>query len=159
MISSLGDTSDRIVGLQVGADSYLPKPFEPRELVAHLDALLRRAQVLSVPKAQDVTEVGQLRVDFGRRQVTLAGAPVELSSAEFELLGVLVSQPGHVFSRDELLNRLKGIDWEAYNRSVDVIVSRLRKRLGDNPKKPTYLKTIWGTGYVFLPNAAERKAG
>lgn len=159
MISSLGESSDRVVGLQVGADSYLPKPFEPRELVAHLEAVLRRVEKLSSPVKDERVDLGALQVDLSRRHVTLDGQPLEISSAEFELLKVFIARPGHVFSRDELLNSLKGIDWDAYNRSVDVIVSRLRKKLGDTPKRPRFLKTVWGAGYVFLPQEPVRKAG
>lgn len=159
MISSLGDTSDRVMGLQVGADSYLPKPFEPRELVAHLEAVLRRVKHLSFPEKKDRQHFGDLTIDLSRREVFVGEAAIDLSSAEFDLLSVLIKKPGHVFTRDEILNELKGIDWEAYNRSVDLIVSRLRKKLGDNPKQCRFLKTVWGTGYVFLPQATERKAG
>jgi DNA-binding response OmpR family regulator len=157
MISALGETADRIVGLEAGADDYLPKPFDPRELVAHLDALFRRAERLSSAGDDEVREVGTVQVDRGRRQVTVDGRLIETTAAEFELLALLIAKPGHVFSRDEILNELKGIDWDAYSRSVDLVVSRLRKKLGDDPKKPRFLKTVWGGGYVFLPPPSERK--
>jgi DNA-binding response OmpR family regulator len=159
MISSLADTADRVLGLQVGADSYLPKPFEPRELVAHLEALLRRVKQLSVPVTKDLLVFDDLTIDLSRREVTRGTNAIDLSSAEFDLLAVLITKPGHVFSRDEILNRLKGVDWEVYNRSIDLIVSRIRKKLGDTPKQCRFLKTVRGTGYVFLPAQATRKAG
>lgn len=161
MISALGETSDRIVGLQAGADGYLPKPFEPRELVAQLDALLRRAQVLSARKTDPIVTVGRLRVDLSRREVFLGDDTVDLSSAEFDLLAVFVSKPGHVFDRDELLNRLKGVDWDACNRSIDILVSRLRKKLGDGARQAKLLKTVRGAGYMLVPSIDQkgRKAG
>lgn len=159
LISGLGETSDKIVGLQLGADDYLPKPFEPRELVARLEALLRRAEGRwPAGAAEGVVTVGTLEVDRGRRCASLDGSPIELSASELELLLVLVGKPGHVFSRDDLLNAVRGIDWDSYNRSVDVVVSRLRRKLKDDPRQPKFLKTVWGAGYVFLPPAEKREA-
>ncbi len=159
MISSLGESSDKVLGLQLGADHYLPKPFEPRELVAHLEAVLRRASHAMTPAGNELIQLGGLEVDVSRRQVSVDGKLVEISSAEFDLLRLFVSRPGHVFDRDEILDALKGVEWDAYNRSIDVIVSRLRKRLGDDTKQPRFLKTVRGAGYLFLPQEAARKAG
>ncbi len=161
MISALGEASDRIVGLEIGADDYLPKPFDSRELVARLEALLRRSERNATEEASQTHFVlGTLEVDSSRHSATLDGEKLELSSSEFALLLVLIAKPGHVFSRDNLLDALRGIDWEAYNRSVDVLISRLRRKLKDNPKSPRFLKTVWGTGYTLLPQVAEqRKAG
>lgn len=159
MISALGETSDRIVGLEIGADSYLPKPFEPRELVAHLEAVLRRVNQLSGTAPSETITLGDLEVDLGKRQVTLSGSPIEISTAEFELLKVFISAPGHVFNRDELLTHLRGIDWDAYNRSIDVLISRLRRRLRDDSKRPRFIKTVWGAGYTFIPQESARRTG
>jgi DNA-binding response OmpR family regulator len=159
MISSLAESTDQVVGLELGADHYLPKPFEPRVLVAHLESVLRRAEGKVARSLSEPLEHDGLLIDPSRRQVTLDGKTLEISSAEFDLLCLFAGQPGHVFNRDEILDRLKGVEWEAYNRSIDILVSRLRKKLGDDKKNPRFLKTIWGSGYVFLPPlASTRKA-
>ena len=163
MISALGEASDRIVGLELGADDYLPKPFDSRELVARLEALFRRSERNPAAGHENpIVTLGGLVVDRSRRAATLDGSEIELSSSEFALLTVLIERPGHVFSRDDLLDALRGIDWEAYNRSVDVLISRLRRKLKDNAKNPRFLKTVWGTGYTLLPqkelNQEQRKA-
>jgi DNA-binding response OmpR family regulator len=147
MLTARGDLADKVIGLELGADDYLAKPFEPRELVARIHAVLRRrAPETGAPHAV----LGELEVDFNRRQVTLKGEPVELTTNEFAALTLLVRQAGKVFSRDEILQELRGIDCEAFNRSVDITMSRLRQKLGDDPKSPTFIKTVWGTGYVFI---------
>lgn len=147
MLTARGEVMDRIVGLELGADDYVPKPFEPRELVARVQSVLRRHAGGPPP---EVADHGRLVVDFGRRSVVLDGAAVELTTTEFEVLALLVRNPGKVLSRDVILDELRGIEWESYNRAVDVVVSRLRGKLGDDPKQPALLKTVWGVGYVFI---------
>jgi DNA-binding response OmpR family regulator len=152
MLTARGEVADRIVGLELGADDYLPKPFEPRELVARIQSVLRRAQVQETPAAQ---VFGRLQIDFARRTAALDGRPIELTTNEFNALALLVQNPGRVLDRDQILQELRGMDCEAFNRSVDITMSRLRQKLGDNPKNPAFIKTIWGTGYVFIGEAAK----
>ena len=147
MLTARGDVTDRVVGLEIGADDYLPKPFEPRELVARIQSVLRRSS--SISKA-DVFQFGSLFVNLGNHEVKLRDEELELTSTEFELLTLLLKNHGKVLSRDFILENIQGIEWESFNRSVDVLVSRLRQKLGDDPKHPAYIKTIWGTGYLFF---------
>ncbi len=147
MLTARGEPMDRIVGLELGADDYLAKPFEPRELVARIQAVLRR---LKVPIAAGRHTFGRLLIDPKKRVVRLDGAPVGLTTNEFTALWLLARHPGEVMDRDRILQELRGIDSEAFNRSVDITMSRLRQKLGDDPKSPTYIKTVWGAGYVFI---------
>lgn len=147
MLTARGDVTDRIVGLELGADDYLPKPFEPRELVARIQSVLRRGR----PEADDmILRFGDLSIDRTARTATLGNTPLNLTTNEFDALTLLVGKPGKVFSRDEILNALRGIDCEAYNRSVDITMSRLRQKLKDDPKSPRFIKTVWGSGYLFI---------
>ena len=140
MLTARGEVADRIVGLELGADDYLPKPFEPRELVARIQSVLRRPRAVE----REVRRFGSLVVDLARRQATLDGAPLELTTNEFEVLRLLTDHPGEVFDRDRILETLRGIEHEAFNRTVDVTVSRLRQKLGDDPKAPRFIRTVWG---------------
>jgi DNA-binding response OmpR family regulator len=147
MLTARGDVMDRIVGLEIGADDYLPKPFEPRELVARLQAVLRRG----APAAgEDVLRVGALEMNWATCSARLDGRPLALTTAEFELLGLLVRNRGRVLSRERILDETRGIDWEAYDRSIDVLVSRLRHKLGDDPRQPAFIRTVRGAGYRFI---------
>jgi len=152
MLTARGELMDKVVGLELGADDYLPKPFEPRELVARIHSVLRRAVNLDVTRPQ---AFGPLLVDFTRRTVTLGAENVELTTNEFDALALLARNPGKVFSRDEILQELRGIDCDAFNRSVDITMSRLRQKINDDPKSPTFIKTVWGTGYVFIGGPGE----
>ena len=149
MLTARGDTTDRIVGLEIGADDYLPKPFEPRELVARMQSVLRRTEGIH-PIEQQTKKYGKLTLDYNKRSAFLENNPIDLTTAEFEILSLLVSKSGMVLSRDRILNQVRGLDWEAFNRSVDVLISRLRQKLRDDPKHPQYIKTVWGTGYMFI---------
>jgi DNA-binding response OmpR family regulator len=148
MLTARGGVMDRIVGLELGADDYLPKPFEPRELVARLQAVLRRGAVPSQPT--DTVRVGALEVSWEARTARLNGHALDLTTTEYELLGLLVRSRGRVLTRDRIMEATRGLDWEAYDRSIDVLVSRLRQKLGDDPRHPTFIKTIRGLGYRFI---------
>lgn len=149
MLTARGDTTDRIVGLEIGADDYLPKPFEPRELVARMQSILRRVNGSEKEKSNTITH-GKLILDYNKRSAFLENRPIDLTTAEFEILDLLVRKSGKVLTRDRILNQVRGLDWEAFNRSVDVLISRLRQKLADDPKHPQYIKTVWGTGYMFI---------
>jgi len=147
MLTARGEVMDRILGLELGADDYLAKPFEPRELVARLQAVLRRG----IPTDdQQIVRVGTLDVDWSSRCARLAGRDLGVTTAEFELLGLLVRNRGRVLSRERILDGTRGIDWEAYDRSIDVLISRLRQKLGDDAKQPRFIRTVRGAGYVFI---------
>lgn len=149
MLTARGDLTDRVVGLELGADDYLPKPFEPRELVARIQTILRRSKANAKPP-KDFLDFGDLKFDLKRHQVTLKEEHLELTSTEYDLLLLFAEHPGEVLSRETILDKVAGIEWESYNRTIDVLVSRLRHKLGDDPKHPTWLKTQWGAGYLFL---------
>ena len=144
MLTARGDVMDRVVGLEIGADDYLPKPFEPRELLARLQTVLRRARVPSIASAKRMHFDG-LQIDLERRHVECAGQPVELTSTEFDLLVLLAGEPQKVFNRDEILNRLRGIEADLHTRAVDILVSRLRKKL----EPLDVIKTLRNAGYTF----------
>ncbi len=147
MLSARGEPTDRIVGLEIGADDYLPKPFEPRELLARIRALLRRTGAQS--EGDDIWRFGRLEIDAGLRQVRLDGKPCELTSYQFDLLTVLAQHPGRVLSRDQIMDALKGHPLEAFDRSIDVHISRIRAAIEDDPKEPRRILTVRGVGYVF----------
>ena len=147
MLTARGEVMDRVVGLEIGADDYLPKPFEPRELVARIQAILRRTQTKS---KSGIKIVGALCIDFHKYEVRVDDKLVHLTLNEFECLVLLVKNKGKVLNRDQIIEELRGIEWDAYNRSVDITMSRLRQKLGDDPKNPRFIKTIWGTGYLFI---------
>ena len=146
MLTARGEPADRIVGLELGADDYLPKPFEPRELLARLRAVLRRGAAAS----QTATlRFGRLEIDRGARSVTIDGAPRTLTSYQFELLVAMAENAGRVLSREALMDLLKGEPLEAFDRSIDVQVSRIRQAIEDDPRKPRRIVTVRGAGYVF----------
>ena len=147
MLTARGEVTDRVVGLELGADDYLPKPFEPRELVARIQVILRRR---SADSAQGWKHFGDLTIHFAQHRVTLADQPVILTNAEFEILKMFCLRPNITFSRSQILDHLRDIEWNIDNRSVDVLISRLRQKLRDDPKNPRYIKTIWGAGYMFV---------
>src|SRR5262245_32057071 len=146
MLTARGEVTDRIVGLELGADDYLPKPFEPRELVARIQAVLRRG----VAAANEVVKAGPLEVNWTTRSARLDNRELDLTSAEFEPLGLLVRNRGRVLSRDRIMDETRGVDWDAYDSSIDVLVSRLRQKLGDDARRPRFIRTIRGSGYRFI---------
>ena len=148
MLTARGDVTDRVVGLESGADDYLAKPFEPRELVARIQSVLRRHA--PVKPAQDSLRSGDLEVDLGQRAASLAGKDLGLSTTEFEVLVFFLRNAGTVLSRDRIMEYLKGIECEAFNRSIDVAVSRLRRKLNDPASDPKFFKTVWGEGYLYI---------
>lgn len=154
MLSARGEEVDRIVGLEVGADDYLPKPFSHRELLARVTAVLRRHRTPVAPGR--FRHFGPFEVDIEAHRLTRNGADVELSGAEFSLLKVLLENPDRVLSRDALVELLKGYERAPFDRMVDVRVTRLRRKIEVDPAHPVYLRTIWGEGYLFSP-AGTRK--
>ncbi len=156
MLTAKGDDVDRIVGLEMGADDYVAKPFNPRELVARIHAVLRRAGVPEQPGAPALAgehvAFGPFRLDLGTRTLTREGEPLPITTGEFALLKVLVQNPRQPMSRDKLMELARGRELEAADRSIDVQVSRLRRLLGEDPQSPRYVQTVWGFGYVFVPD-------
>ncbi len=153
MLTARGEIIDRVSGLELGADDYVGKPFEPRELVARVQAILRRAE-LSGPAVSELSFEG-LKIDTVKRAVWVEEKPVELTSMEYELLLALARSHGRKLSRDMILSELRGIDSALLTRSVDIMVSRLRRKLGDSSKPPRFIQTIWGRGYSFIGVPAE----
>lgn len=154
MLTARDDEMDRIIGLEMGADDYLPKPFAARELLARIKAVLRRTRMLppnlQISEAGQVLRFGEWRLDtVGRHLLDEAGTEIALSGAEYRLLRVFIDHPQRVLNRDQLLNLTQGRDAELFDRSIDLLVSRLRQRLGDDAREPTYIKTVRAEGYVL----------
>lgn len=147
MLTARGDPTDRIIGLEIGADDYLPKPFEPRELLARLRAILRRQT--APMQEQSIIRFGRLEIDHDARVVRVDGQEKMLTSYQFDLLAALAKHPGRVLSRDYLMDEVKGESLEAFDRSIDVHMSRIRAAIEDNPKHPRRIVTVRGVGYVF----------
>ncbi len=150
MLTARGDDVDRIIGLELGADDYLPKPFNPRELLARISAVLRRGA--PAPAQVQALSANGIRLDPERREVEVDGQPVDLTTTEFELLRALLAAAGRIIPRERLMELARGQEWAAFDRSVDVHISHLRRKLGDDPKAPRRIKTIRGVGYL-VPRA------
>ena len=148
MLTAKGEVDDRIIGLQLGADDYLVKPFSPRELVARVGALLRRARQDSEPHLE-VLDFGELVIDVSGHKVSVNKHEVELTASEFKLLTTLARYPGRVYTRMELVEKVLGYDFEGYERTIDSHVKNLRAKLGDDPRNPKWLYTVHGVGYRF----------
>lgn len=160
MLSARGEDIDRIVGLEVGADDYLAKPFNPRELLARIRAVLRRKQSASTEAneaaqlAQDASEnahFGPFLLNLSAQVLARDGAEIPLTQAEFSLLKLFVERPNRALSRDQIMDYLKGYECDPFNRSIDIRVMRLRKKLENDPSNPVYIRTVWGQGYLFSP--------
>lgn len=157
MLTGRGEDTDRIVGLELGADDYLPKPFNPRELSARLSAVLRRVHPRAPePEAPaDVLRFGRLVIDRGAREAQLDGRSCALTSHQFELLRVLAEHAGEVLSREQLMQAVRGEDLDEFDRSIDVHISKIRAAIEDDPKKPKRIRTVRAVGYVFAPGAGD----
>lgn len=155
MLTAKGDEVDKIIGLELGADDYLSKPFNPRELLARIKAVMRR-QVTDVPGApateEKIVEFGDFSLNLATREMHQNETVINLTSGEFAVLKSLVTHPRKPLSRDKLMNLARGRDYSALERSIDVQVSRLRRLLEIDPAKPRYIQTVWGVGYVFVPD-------
>lgn len=155
MLTAKGDDVDRILGLEMGADDYLGKPFNPRELVARVQAVMRR-QPQTLPGAptpeDEIVAFGSVRVNLGTRSLERGGEETQLTTGEFSLLKVLLQHPRQPLSRDKLMELARGREYGVFDRAIDVQVSRLRKLVEDDPTKPRYIQTVWGFGYVFVPD-------
>ena len=145
MLSARGHAEDKIKGLDLGADDYIAKPFQPRELLARINSLLRR-----VPEKKKITIKGSFIVDTLHREIKMEGDLLKLTNKEYELLSFLVFNPGVIFSRDDLLKQIKGIEAKLFSRSIDILISRLRNKIEKNTDDPEFIKTIWGKGYTFI---------
>jgi two-component system phosphate regulon response regulator OmpR len=156
MLTAKGDDVDRIVGLEMGADDYLPKPFNPRELLARIVAVLRRRVPAGPPGAPaegGSYQFGEFSLNLATRSLARAGKPVALTTGEFSVLKVLVQHPRQPLSRDKLMELARGREYEVFDRSIDVQISRLRKIVEDDASHPKHIQTVWGFGYVFVPDA------
>ncbi|WP_429050241.1 response regulator [Aeromonas hydrophila] len=159
MLTAMGEETDRIIGLEMGADDYLAKPFNPRELLARIKAVMRRTQVEPQPVAETLTRdlrFNRWLLDINRRElVDEEGVGLSLSTAEFDLLRVFLERPQRVLSRDQLLDLARGREAVAFDRAIDTLVSRLRRKLERDPKNPELIKTIWGGGYLFAADVTQ----
>jgi two-component system phosphate regulon response regulator OmpR len=162
MLTAKGDEVDRIIGLELGADDYLPKPFNPRELVARIHAVLRRQVAPPPPGTPSASDepiaFGRVLVNLATRELTRDSETTLLTTGEFSLLKVLLEHPRQPMSRDKLTELARGREYEVFDRAIDVQMSRLRKLVEDDPAKPRYLQTIWGFGYVFVPDGSKNTA-
>ena len=145
ILSARGESDDKVKGIDLGADDYLSKPFEARELVARIHSLLRRTQKDLTARSDQIFEVDQQRLE-----VSLNGSVLDLTTKEFELMDLFIKNPGVIFTRDEIIKEIKGIDAHLFSRSIDILISRLRHKIENDPKEPKLIKTIWGKGYMFV---------
>jgi two-component system phosphate regulon response regulator OmpR len=154
MLTAKGDDTDRIVGLELGGDDYLAKPFNPRELLARIKAVLRRIRSVGSADAESekrlLVKAGGLELNTAKQTVSLGKTEIDLSTAEYRILEVLMKNPNTVLSRDQLMTMARGRDFMAFDRSIDVHISKLRSKLEPDPRSPQRIKTIWGSGYMFI---------
>ncbi|MFT3758267.1 two-component system response regulator OmpR [Thauera sp.] len=162
MLTAKGDDVDRIVGLEMGADDYIAKPFNPRELVARIQAVMRRQPhtLPGAPTAEDeIVAFGNVSVNLGTRLLERNGEEIQLTTGEFSLLKVLLQHPRQPLSRDKLMELARGREYGVFDRAIDVQISRLRKLVEEDPAKPRFIQTVWGFGYVFVPEDVKHESG
>ena len=155
MLTAKGDEVDRIVGLEMGADDYLPKPFNPRELLARVNAILRRQQQNSIQNTKDIFEFGNFSFDISNRSLHKNGQEIQITAGEYDLLRVFAERPKQPLSRDQIMQLAKGKELDVFDRSIDVQISRLRRLIEEDPNKPKFLQTKWGFGYIFIPDSQQ----
>lgn len=148
MLTARGEESDKLVGLELGADDYIVKPFSPKELVARVRALLRRSESTELAN-REVIRAGEVTLDTARLRVMVNGQAIELTATEFQLLAALAAQPGRIFTRAQLLDAVHGVAFDSYERAIDAHIKNLRRKLEPNPREPRYLLTVYGVGYKF----------
>lgn len=153
MLTAKGDEVDRIVGLEMGADDYLPKPFNPRELLARVNAILRRQQNTSTQNKNNIFEFGNFSFDISNRSLHKSGQEIQITAGEYDLLRVFAERPKQPLSRDQIMQLAKGKELDVFDRSIDVQISRLRRLIEEDPNKPKFLQTKWGFGYIFIPDS------
>jgi DNA-binding response OmpR family regulator len=151
MLTARDEETDKLVGLELGADDYITKPFSPKELVARVRSVLRRSEL--VQEGREVIRVGDVILDLPRMQVTVGGEEIELTATEFQLLQALASQPGRIFTRSQLLNAVHGVAIESYERAIDAHIKNIRRKLEPVPREPRYIQTVYGVGYRFSDEA------
>ena len=152
ILTAMGEETDRIVGLELGADDYVAKPFNPRELLARIRAVLRRQRPIATEAAVRQVSFGDFVLDLDAQRLLRNGREVDVTAGDFALLEVLATHPTRVMTRDQLVDRLKGYDRSPYDRSIDVRVTRVRKKIEADPASPVFLRTVWGRGYMFTPH-------
>ena len=153
MLTAKGDEVDRIVGLEMGADDYLPKPFNPRELLARVNAILRRQQHNTIQNTKDIFEFGNFSFDISNRSLHKNNQEIQITAGEYDLLRVFAERPKQPLSRDQIMQLAKGKELDVFDRSIDVQISRLRRLIEEDPNKPKFLQTKWGFGYIFIPDS------
>ena len=149
MLTARGEETDKLIGLELGSDDYIVKPFSPKELVARVRAVLRRTEAQSIETNKDLLRVADVTIDLPRMSVTVADKPIELTHTEFQLLTTLAQQPGRLFTRAQLLDAVRGVAFESYERAIDAHIKNIRRKIEPDPREPRYILTVYGVGYKF----------